>query len=776
MSDNSINNHTSIRRSSSDENNSNATVIVHYDFNQNDPHNTPDQSSVSQRFTEKKQPFERSTFSSGPLLNDTDDPSHRGRSESDLDIPIGVLGKDIINVRPLGAEGGMSNLFRAHKVGLDIDDVIKRTKRSFQSKIDERSEARIMTALSHQYLPKIFDLQTAADGYTYTIMEYIEGGTLRQYVDEHGAVPERMAYHWICQLCEVIAYMHSRKPNGIIHSDLKPENIMIRPNGDICVIDFNASLEASDEEAALNAIGASVGFAAPEQYNVDLVKISPGSKIYPFVKAARGYGKVTFSTDIYSIGALAYYMLTGARPHPWFIGNPPLDQLGIQVGDIFRVIIGKAMQPYPKDRYASVEDMYHSLTDLKQNDVRYKSWKIQRLIAIILVTLGIAAGAALIVAGIYTMQKEARQSYDDQVAMGSQLLNDGQLSDAETTLKSAVDSMPEFADAYLELGSVYFHEGQYEDAINTAMSIPTTALTGSKSSDNTNIAGQQAYLVAQSYMQLGDYQTAAGYYDIAVNKLPDNAECLRNAAICYIKLGNNEQVAKLIASLQALPDTEQNIAIVNGESSFAAGDYEKAFNSLSAAVSASKDLETIRYAAIEAANCCDQLGKDWIDKEIALLRSAADKLKASYSRTDVVTCLAEACLNKAAALDSDEADAYLQEALDCYNDLEKGGYLTMISRLNKAMALQGLGQYEESASVLDALAKDYPDQYRVPMRQAMLVIAEQGAKDRDQRDYSDFTVYYETAEKLYQKSGATDSNMNQLESINQDLKDQGWLK
>ena len=100
----------------------------------------------------------------------------------------------------------------------------------------------------------------------------------------------------------------------------------------------------------------------------------------------------------------------------------------------------------------------------------------------------------------------------------------------------------------------------------------------------------------------------------------------------------------------------------------------------------------------------------------------------------------------------------------------------MISRLNKAMALQGLGQYEESASVLDALAKDYPDQYRVPMRQAMLVIAEQGAKDRDQRDYSDFTVYYETAEKLYQKSGATDSNMNQLESINQDLKDQGWLK
>lgn len=776
MSDNSINNNATAKSSATDRNNTNATVIVHYDFNQDDQHNNSDQIPASHRFTDKKPSSENSAFSSGPLLNDTDDPSHRGKFESDVDIPIGVLGNDIINVRPLGAEGGMSNLFRAHKVGLDIDVVIKRTKRSFQSKIDEHSEARIMTALSHQYLPKIFDLQTAGDGYTYTIMEYIEGGTLRQYVDSHGAIPERMVYRWICQLCEVISYMHSRKPNGIIHSDLKPENIMIRPNGDICVIDFNASLEVSDEEAALNAIGASVGFAAPEQYNVELAKISPDSKIYPFVKAAQGYGKVTFSTDIYSIGALAYYMLTGTRPHPWFMGNTPLDQLGVQVGDIFRVIIGKAMQPYPKDRYASAQDMYHALTDLKQNDVRYKTWKIQRLITIILVTLGIAAGAALIVSGIFTIQNEARQTYNDQVSAGTQLLNAGQLSDAEATLKKAVDSMPELADAYLELGSVYFHEGQYEDAINTALSIPSTALTETTASDNPSIAGQQAYLVAQSYMQMGDYQTAAGYYDTAVDKLPDNSECLRNAAICYIKLGNKEQVEKLITLLQALPDTEQDLAIVNGESSFADGDYEKAFNALSSAVSASKDPETIRYAAIEAANCCDQLGKDWIDKEIALLKSAANKLKSSYSRTDVVTCLAEACLNKAADLDSDEADAYLQEALDCYNDLEKGGYLTMISRLNKAMALQELGQFEDAASVLNALAKDYPDQYRVPMRQAMLVIAEEGAKDRDQRDYSDFTGYYETAEKLYQKSGATDSNMNQLESINQDLKDQGWLK
>ena len=161
-------------------------------------------------------------------------------------IPREVLGDDLVDVRPLGQQGGFSNLFRAHKVGLDVDVVIKRVQGRFQGRLDQRGEARIMTALRHQYLPRIYDLKLASDGFCYTIMEFVEGCTLREYVRREGALDQKLTLKWVRQLCEVTEYMHTRRP-PIIHSDLKPENVMITPQGDICVIDFNASLEAREE-------------------------------------------------------------------------------------------------------------------------------------------------------------------------------------------------------------------------------------------------------------------------------------------------------------------------------------------------------------------------------------------------------------------------------------------------------------------------------------------------------------------------------------------------
>ena len=183
---------------------------------------------------------------------------------TDTGIPAEVLGQDLVDVRPLNQEGGFSSLFRAHKQGLDVDVVIKRVKSQFKGKMDEGSEARILTGLRHQYLPRIYDFKRASDGYCYTIMELVPGCTLREYVQAHGALDQKQTLAWTLQLCQVTEYMHGRSP-AIIHSDLKPENVMITPDGDICVIDFNASLVAKEEE--MEAIGASSGYAAPEQYN-----------------------------------------------------------------------------------------------------------------------------------------------------------------------------------------------------------------------------------------------------------------------------------------------------------------------------------------------------------------------------------------------------------------------------------------------------------------------------------------------------------------------------
>ena len=182
-------------------------------------------------------------------------------TQADLTELAQLLGEDFTDLRPLGEEGGMSRLFRAHKRSLDVDVVIKRMRMDPESPTDVQREARVMTSLRHQYLPRIFDLKMGEDGYCYTIMELIPGCTLRQYVRQNGALNQKQTVFWMRQLAQAAAYMHSQHP-PIIHSDIKPDNIMITPGGDICLIDFNASLEMRDDGA--DALGATACYAAPE--------------------------------------------------------------------------------------------------------------------------------------------------------------------------------------------------------------------------------------------------------------------------------------------------------------------------------------------------------------------------------------------------------------------------------------------------------------------------------------------------------------------------------
>ena len=173
-----------------------------------------------------------------------------------------MLGSDYENIRPLDAKGGMGDLFRAHKKGLDVEVVIKRIKRKYIGRLDQQNEANILKGLKHQYLPRIYDVIPGEDGCLYTIMDYIPGVDLQQYVKQNGRVPQPLAHRWACQLCEVVAYLHAQTP-PILHCDIKPHNIMITGQGDICLIDFNTSLVFQGDDTV---VGVTKGYAAPEQY------------------------------------------------------------------------------------------------------------------------------------------------------------------------------------------------------------------------------------------------------------------------------------------------------------------------------------------------------------------------------------------------------------------------------------------------------------------------------------------------------------------------------
>ena len=176
---------------------------------------------------------------------------------------------DYDQIRVLSEKGGLGDIFIGHKIGLDVQVVIKRTKQTRFRVIHQEQEANILKNLKHQYLPRIYDMIVSGDGFVYTVMDFIPGTDLQRYVAEHGPVDGTRAMRWAKQLCEVVQYLHDQRP-PIIHCDIKPANVMITPDDNICLIDFNTSMLEGTE--AVRAV--SNGYAAPEQY------VTPGNGDY----------------------------------------------------------------------------------------------------------------------------------------------------------------------------------------------------------------------------------------------------------------------------------------------------------------------------------------------------------------------------------------------------------------------------------------------------------------------------------------------------------------
>ena len=162
-------------------------------------------------------------------------------------------------IKPIG-EGGTGDIFLAWHLNLKKNVVIKRIKDDFVGKVNERGEADILKKLHHRYLPQVYDfIQTGNE--VYTVMDYIEGNTLKDYIDAKIRFNEAQIIKWLKQLCEALDYLHSQQP-AIIHSDIKPSNIMITPDGDVCLIDFNISFSADGTD---QLTGCTEAYASPEQ-------------------------------------------------------------------------------------------------------------------------------------------------------------------------------------------------------------------------------------------------------------------------------------------------------------------------------------------------------------------------------------------------------------------------------------------------------------------------------------------------------------------------------
>lgn len=248
--------------------------------------------------------------------------------------------------------GGMANVYLARDIILDRDVAIKVLRPEFANDPEfiERfdREAKAATSLSHSNIVNIYDVGEEND-ILYMAMEYVDGLTLKEYILEYGPLPVEKSIDIMKQLTDAIAHAHM---NGLIHRDIKPQNMLMDHYGNVKVTDFGIAIALSATSLTqTNSILGSVHYLSPEQ--------------------ARG-GTATKKSDIYSLGILFYELLTSKLP---FFGQSPIsialkhlqDETPSVRGVIPDVpqsvenIVLKATAKDPFHRYESVFDMETAL-------------------------------------------------------------------------------------------------------------------------------------------------------------------------------------------------------------------------------------------------------------------------------------------------------------------------------------------------------------------------------------------------------------------------------
>lgn len=264
----------------------------------------------------------------------------------------------------LGSGGG-GIVYKAYHMRLKKYVAIKYIKNIAQNS----PEVDILKNLNSSYIPKIYDF-IHLENETYIVMDFIEGKDFEHIVSENYDYDVNNALDWAIQICEAVEYLHTRK-KPIIHSDIKPSNIMLTDENKICLIDFNISAVLDSESGAF-VKGASANYAAPEQ----LIQVERDSlKGKNVILKNRAGNKITSSsviksiiderTDIFSIGASLYYIFTKNVPVG---GKADFSDIKIPVG--IKRVIDKAMKYYPADRYSSAALMKDDLLKLKNSKFR----------------------------------------------------------------------------------------------------------------------------------------------------------------------------------------------------------------------------------------------------------------------------------------------------------------------------------------------------------------------------------------------------------------------
>lgn len=340
-------------------------------------------------------------------------------------------------------KGGMSIVYLAMDKRLNKQWAIKEIKKTSNGKNDEvivnslLAEANLMKRLDHPALPRIVDI--IDNGKTlYVVMDYIEGESLDKILLEYGAQPEKLVLTWAMQLCDALGYLHSQKP-PIIYRDMKPANVMLKPEGNLKVIDFGIAREYKEQNLSDTTVLGTKGYAPPEQH---------------------GSRQTDARSDIYALGMTMHHLLTGVDPRPADYMYVPVRQWNPELSEGIEEIINKCTALDPENRYQNCDELMYDLQHpdqigqgiKKQKKRRLTSFIVTSLLALLMVGVGIGSQALKTAAN--------NKDYDQKINISSSTPYDTKVQ----TYLEAIDLFGTDPRGYMKLLEAYQDNGVFGDA------------------------------------------------------------------------------------------------------------------------------------------------------------------------------------------------------------------------------------------------------------------------------------------------------------------------